>query len=53
MRDLSHKHILAYVIFFIALFAVLFAGVVEVHSRNMQRHATASNAPATQVTPTN
>ena len=53
MRDLSHKHILAFAIFFIALFAVLFAGVVEVHSRNMQRQATASNAPPTQVTPTN
>jgi predicted secreted protein len=53
MRDLSHKHILAFAIFFIALFAVLFVGVIEVHSRNMQRHATASNAPHTQIAPTN
>jgi hypothetical protein len=53
MSDLSHKHILAFAIFFIALFAVLFVGVVAVHSRNMQRHATASNATHTQVTPTN
>ena len=53
MRDLSHTHILAFVVFFIALFAILFAGVVQVHSRNMQRHATAHYAPAPQTTPTN
>jgi hypothetical protein len=47
MSDLSHKHILAFVVFFIALFALLFAGVVQVHNRHMQRHATAHYAPAT------
>jgi hypothetical protein len=53
MRDLSHKHILAFAILFIALFAVLFAGVIEVHSRNTQRHATAHYVPASQAAPTN
>jgi hypothetical protein len=53
MRDLSRKHLLAFAVFFIALFAILFAGVVQVHNRNMQRHATAHYAPATQVAPTN
>jgi hypothetical protein len=53
MRDLSRKHLLAFVLLFAALFAVLFAGVVEVHSRNMQRHATAHYVPATHVAPTN
>ena len=53
MRDLSHKHILAFIVFFIALFAILFAGVIQVHNRNMQRHATARYAPATHATPTN
>jgi hypothetical protein len=53
MSDLSHKHILAFVVFFIALFAILFAGVVQVHNRNMQRHATAHYAPATASAPTN
>jgi hypothetical protein len=45
MGDLSHKHLLAYAIFFIALFAVLFAGVIGVHNRNLQRHATAHFTP--------
>jgi hypothetical protein len=49
MRDLSHKHILAFAIFFIALFAILFAGVVQVHKRNMQGHDTAHYAPPTPV----
>ena len=53
MRDLSRKHLVAYALFFVALFVVLFAGVVQVHNRNMQRHASAHYAPATQVTPTN
>jgi hypothetical protein len=53
MRDLSHKHILAFVVFFIALFAILFAGVVQVHKRNVQRHATAHYTPAAQTSPTN
>jgi hypothetical protein len=53
MRDLSRNHLLAFAIFFIALFAVLFAGVVQVHNRNVQRHATAHYAPAKQVAPTN
>lgn len=53
MRDLSHKHILAFVVFFIALFAILFAGVVQMHNRNMQRHATAHYTPVTQTSPTN
>jgi hypothetical protein len=53
MRDLSHKHILAFVVFFIALFAILFAGVVQMHNRNMQRHATAHYTPATRASPTN
>lgn len=53
MRDLSHKHILAFVVFFIALFAILFAGVVQMHNRNMQRHATAHYTPSTQASPTN
>ncbi|HEX6772251.1 MAG TPA: hypothetical protein VF126_09520 [Acidobacteriaceae bacterium] len=54
MRDLSRKHILAFALLFVALFAVLFAGVVQVHNRNMQRHATAHYAPATQpAAPTN
>ncbi|HEY3991150.1 MAG TPA: hypothetical protein VGM02_17755 [Acidobacteriaceae bacterium] len=53
MRDLSHKHVLAFVVFFIALFAALFVGVVQVHSRNMQRHATAHYAPAAQAAPAN
>ena len=35
MRDLSRKHLLAFALLFVALFAVLFAGVVEVHSRNI------------------
>jgi hypothetical protein len=48
MRDLSLKHIVAFAALFIALFAVLFAGVVQVHNRNMQRHATAHYAPAAQ-----
>jgi hypothetical protein len=52
MRDLSRKHLLAFALLFVALFAVLFAGVVEVHSRNMQRHG-AHYVPATQVAPTN
>ena len=47
MSDLSHKHILAFVVFFIALFAILFVGVVQVHKRNIQRHATAHYAPTT------
>jgi hypothetical protein len=46
MSDLSHKHILAFVVLFLALFAILFAGVVQVHNRNTQRHATAHYAPA-------
>jgi hypothetical protein len=29
MSDLSRKHLLAFVVFFIALFAILFAGVVQ------------------------
>jgi hypothetical protein len=53
MRDLSRKHLLAFALLFVALFAVLFAGVVEVHSRNMQHHASAHYVPATQVAPTN
>jgi hypothetical protein len=54
MRDLSLKHILAFAALFITLFAVLFAGVVQVHNRNMQRHATAHYTPAAQpATPTN
>jgi hypothetical protein len=53
MRDLSRNHLLAFAIFFIALFTILFAGVVLVHNRNMQRHATAHYTPATQATPTN
>jgi hypothetical protein len=53
MRDLSRNHLLAFTIFFIALFAILFAGIVQVHNRNVQRHATAHYAPATQVAPTN
>jgi hypothetical protein len=54
MRDLSRRHILGFVLFFIALFAVLFAGVVQVHNRNMQRHATAHYAPAAaSAAPTN
>jgi predicted secreted protein len=46
MGDLTLKHLLAFAIFFIALFAVLFVGVIEVHSRNTQRHATAHYTPA-------
>jgi hypothetical protein len=54
MSDLSHKHILAFVVFFIALFAILFVGVVQVHNRNMQRHATAHYASAAaSAAPTN
>jgi hypothetical protein len=53
MRDLSRNHLLAFAIFFIALFAILFAVVVQVHNHNMQRHATAHYAPATQAAPTN
>ena len=53
MRDLSHKHLVAFALFFVALFVVLFAGVVQVHNRNMQRHTSAHYAPATQVAPTN
>ena len=53
MSDLSHKHILAFVVFFLALFAILFAGVVQVHNRSMQRHATARYAPAAHATPAN
>jgi hypothetical protein len=53
MRDLSRKHLLAFAIFFIALFTILFAGVIQVHNRNMQRHATAHYAPASQAAPTN
>jgi hypothetical protein len=53
MRDLSHNHLLAFAIFFIALFTILFAGVVHVHNRNVQRQATAHYAPATQAAPTN
>jgi hypothetical protein len=48
MRDLSRKHLVAFAIFFIAFFAILFVGVVQVHNRNMQRHATAHYAPAAQ-----
>ena len=46
MGDLSHKHLLAFAVFFLALFTVLFVGVIEVHSRNVQRHATAHYTPA-------
>jgi hypothetical protein len=53
MRDLSSKHLLAFVVFFIALFAILFAGVVQAHNRNMQRHSTAHYAPAAQPTQRN
>jgi hypothetical protein len=53
MSDLSHKHILAFAILFIALFAVLFVGVVQVHNRNMRRHATAHYALVTPAPPTN
>jgi hypothetical protein len=53
MRDLSRKHILAFALLFVALFAVLFASVVQVHSRNMQQHATAHYVPAAQAAPTN
>jgi hypothetical protein len=53
MRDLSHKHILGFVLFFIVLFAALFAGVVQIHNRNMQRHSTAHYAPPSAATPTN
>ena len=53
MRDLSLKHLLAFAIFFIALFALIFAGVVGVHNRNMQRHASAHYAPATHTAPAN
>jgi hypothetical protein len=48
MRDLSRKHILAFALLFVALFAVLFASVVQVHNRNMQRNATAHYAPVSQ-----
>jgi hypothetical protein len=48
MDDLSLKHLLAFAIFFIALFAVIFVGVIEVHSRNTQRHAAAHYTPASQ-----
>jgi hypothetical protein len=54
MRDLSRKHILAFTLFFIAFFAVLFAGVVRIHNRKMQQHATAHYAlAASTATPTN
>ncbi len=47
MRDLSRNHILLFAVFFLALFAALFFGVVQAHKRLAQGHNTASYTPAT------
>lgn len=51
MRDLSRNHVLLFALFFLALFAALFFGVVQVHKRAALRHSTASYTP--QAAPAN
>jgi hypothetical protein len=48
MRDHSLKHIVGFALLFVALFTVLFVGVVQVHNRSVLHHATAQNTPAAQ-----